>query len=438
MPEPSRGLLQEKGVSHSRYPYDPFTNDVPALLPGSDLATYRKMRRGDSTVSAVMRSIELPIRRATYDVQPPSEPTSLETQQAKVISDSLFEYLPWSDILKGCITYPTLGFSIHEFTLERRRIEGKSYILPRKIAFRPQGTITEEYKDNRDKRGELLNLTQTVDGKRYILPRKKLIICTADAESREDWRGTSVLHSAYRSWFIKEKMEIINAIAHERWGAGIPVLELPELKENQTLSEVEETVLYQAAVVALKALHAGEQSYAVMPPGYKLYVLDRKGTVLDALAFIKELKDDIKTAPLALHLRLGGNDSSGSKALGVAFVDSFLHAVEAWANVICDAFSHDMIRPIVDINWGKQLRYPKMAVTNIYKTVVQDIAYLIQSGVIKSTPELVRFIFEQYGIKLDNPEEAMPDSVTKNNNSNNQNNNQDNDDEEDEDKEDGN
>ena len=41
------------------------------------------------------------------------------------------------------------------------------------------------------------------------------------------------------------------------------------------------------------------------------------------LSFIKELKDDIKTAPLALHLRLGGNDSSGSKALGVAFVDSF-------------------------------------------------------------------------------------------------------------------
>ena len=243
------------------------------------------MRRGDSTVSAVMRSVELPIRRATYDIQPPSEPSALETQQAKVISDSLFEYLPWSDILKGCITYPTMGFSVHEFTLERRLLESKSYFLPRKIAFRPQGTVTEEYRDSRDKRGQLLNLTQIVDGQRYILPRKKLIICTADAESKEDWRGTSVLHSAYRSWFIKEKMEIILAIAHERWGAGIPVLELPELAENQTLSEQEETVLYKAAVTALKALHAGEQSYAVMPPGYKLYVLDRKSTVLDALIF---------------------------------------------------------------------------------------------------------------------------------------------------------
>ena len=428
MPEPSRGLLQERGVAHSSRPYDPFIKDVPDLLPGSDLATYRKMRRSDSTVSAVMRSVELPIRRATYDIQPPSEPTELEAQQAKIISDALFEYIPWSDILKGCITYPTYGFSVHEYTLERRILESKSYFLPRKIAFRPQGTITEEYRNNRDKRGQLLNLTQTVDGQRYILPRKKLIICTADAESKEDWRGTGVLHSAYRSWFIKEKMEIILAIAHERWGAGIPVMELPELAEGQTLSELEETKLYQAAVVALKALHAGEQSYAVMPPGYKLYVLDRKSAILDALSFIKELKDDIKTAPLALHLRLGGNDSSGSKALGVAFIDSFLHAVEAWANVICDAFNYDMIRPIVDINWGKQNRYPKMTVTNIYKTVVQEIAYLIQSGVIKATEELVRFIFEQYGIKLDNPEEAMPDSASNNNNNNNQN-----DDEEDED-----
>ena len=93
-----------------------------------------------------------------------------------------------------------------------------------------------------------------------------------------------------------------------------------------------------------------------------------------------------------------------------------------------------MIRPIVDINWGKQLRYPKMTVTNIYKTAVQEIAYLIQSGVIKATAELVRFIFEQYGIKLDNPEEAMPDSASNNNNNNN---NQDNDEDE-EDNEDGN
>ena len=414
------GFLSERGRTHGVYESSNYINDIPELYEGNDYATYTKMRKGDSTVSAAMRSIELPIRKATFDIQPPSNPTDEEKTQAQVLASAIFEHLSWSDILRGAITYLTYGFSVHEFTLEYR----EGMILPKKIAFRPQNTIEElPTYENRDKRGNLKSLSQIVEGRRYTLPRKKLIICTADAESKENWRGTSILRSAYRPWFIKEKMELINAVANERWGVCIPVLEMPEITDSTTtFTPVEEpgqgdgtitqesqfTVNHRAAVKALQKLHGGEQSYAVLPFGYKLSILDRRSQAIDTLSYIRELKDDIKTAVLALHLRLGGNDTSGSKALGVAFVDSFLHAVESWANVICDAFNYDLLRPLIIMNWGEQKRYATMIVTNIYKTALQEIAYMIQAGVIKPTPELIRYIFDQFGIRID-AESAMPE-----------------------------
>ena len=72
-----KGLLSDKGIEHSRYSVA--SADIPELTEGADYEVYRKMRRGDATVSAAMRSIELPIQRATFDIQPPSEPCLLYT-----------------------------------------------------------------------------------------------------------------------------------------------------------------------------------------------------------------------------------------------------------------------------------------------------------------------------------------------------------------------
>ena len=196
-------------------------------------------------------------------------------------------------------------------------------------------------------------------------------------------------------------MEIVNAISHERFSAGIFDVEAPE----KVLDDAREWAISEAAI---QNVINGIAPYIIKPFGWKASILERKTNAIDILPFIRELKDDIKTAPLALHLRLGGNDASGSKALGVAFVDSFLHAVQAWADVICDAWNEDLIKELVIINWGPQERYPKLTVTNIYKSALTELGYLMQTGLIKPTEELIRYIFEQYGIRID-PAEAVPD-----------------------------
>ena len=398
----------EAGKTHNRFSgmYNTGEN-VPELMDIQAYYTYRKMRRSDPTVSAVMRSIELPIRQATFDVSPPvDKPTVAEKDQAKYISDWLLDRLDWGKSIRQAITSLTHGFAVLEKVYERSR--GK--IVPRKLAFRPQNTLID---DKRDSNGELTALIQDIDGRRIELERERLILFTVGGESGSDWRGQSLLRSAYKPWYIKERMEIITGIAHERFTAGIPYVIAPD-------GAVEGDENWKSAERALENLHAGTHSRVVIPFGWVFSILERKSQPMDPIAFIKELKDDIKTAPLALHLRLGGNDTSGSKALGVTFVDSFLHGVQAWGNLIVESFNEDLIKDLVHQNWGfrEGMRYPKMAITNIYKSELKVLAYLVQVGIIEPTEELVKYILEQYGIRID-PDNIKPGKGSGNNNSNN-------------------
>ena len=401
---PPKGIphSRERGRVYSRFYTDDYES-VPELNETQRFEVYRKMRRSDPTVSATVRSIELPIRQGTYDVVPPSNPTNLEEEIAKRISEWLFERLNWNKILRSSITSLTYGFAIMEKVYDRI---GK-YILPVKLGFRPQRTIIDQ---RRNSRGEMSHIVQQLDSTRAEIPRSKCVIISIDAESDEDWKGQSILRPAYKPWVIKEKMEIINAISHERFSAGQYILNAPE----RILDEDQE---WRIAEEGIKNLVNGLSPYAMLPNGWKLTILERRTQPIDLLPFIKELKDDIKTAPLALHLRIGGNDTSGSKALGVAFIDSFLHAVQAWGNIHCDAYNDDLIKELVIVNWGEQERYPRLTVTNIYKTVLTELGYLMQAGIIKPTEELVRYIFEQYGIRVD-PAEAVGDSGNSNSNDN--------------------
>ena len=401
---PPRGLphSRERGRTFSTFFSDNFES-LKELVDRQRFEVFRKMRRSDPTVSASIKSIELPITQGTFDVQPPSEPTELESEQASKIGNWLFDKLDWPQVVRSAITSLSNGFALFEKVYERRG----NYIIPSKLGFRPQRTIEDVERNNR---GEISAFIQQIDGRRVSIPRNKSILITIDSESEADWQGQSVLRAAYKPWYIKEKMEIVNATGIERFSAGIPVLKAPEGVEPNDSN-------WSIAEAALKNIHAGTQAYAVLPFGWELEILERKTNPDDPLPFIRELKDDIKIAVLANHLRLGGQ-GAGSRALGVAFVDSFLHAVQSWANLICDAFNRDLIRELVDVNWAPQedMRYPKLTVTNIYKSALTELAYLAQTGIIPVTPELVRYIFEQYGIRLEDPEAAL--------NRNNQNNNQ--------------
>lgn len=363
---------------------------VAELVWPRDLETFQRMRRSDHQVEAILRSIELPIEQGQFAVRPPPEATAQEQMIADTIEDAYLRRLDggWEMAVRAALTHLQYGFSVLEETWEPR----DGLVLPRRLSYRPQISITGE---RRDDEGRLLALNQTTDRDDVDLPVEKILIFATNRLSPDQWRGTSLLRSAYKAWLLKDQAERITAIGHQRWSAGIPLIRGMVDKEGKPINV--STQEREAIIQTLKELESTDQAYLYVPSGFEAGILDRQGRAQTPLDWVRHLDDAMARAILALHLTLGGS-TSGSRSLGTSFIDVFLHAVQAWGSKFCDVVNEQSIRPLVDFNWGPQQRYPRVAVRNIYATSLERLGYLMQSGVLRPTEALERFVYESLGI----------------------------------------
>jgi hypothetical protein len=73
----------------------------------------------------------------------------------------------------------------------------------------------------------------------------------------DNWEGVSLLRPVYKNWYLKDKIERLDAIAQEREAVGLPVIYPPSaLTDKKALDEMEKK---------LQRLRAGEQAYLIMP-----------------------------------------------------------------------------------------------------------------------------------------------------------------------------
>ena len=335
---------------------------------------YDQMRRSDGQVGAVLQAIILPIRQANYFIEPASEdPKDIEIaeQTAKDFLENMT--ITWDDVIRhACLMFP-FGFSVLEKIWEVR--DGR--VVPRKLDPRlPQSIFEWVWNDGKDR----LTGPKQVDtnGDEITLPIEKILVFTVDREG-DNWEGKSILRNAYKSWYIKDQLEKINAIKHDRHGVGIPVMEVPQsVKDGDEQWNNTETILQN--------IQANEQGYVITPEGYTFSIVggggDKGGT--DALPSINYYDEMIARSVLAMYLNLGTTDT-GSRALGESFVATFLMSLQAYADYICSVITRFAIREYVDFNWTVT-DYPTLKVRRIKQLDPVVIAELVKARVI--TPDL--------------------------------------------------
>ena len=147
----------------------------------------------------------------------------------------------------------------------------------------------------------------------------------------------------------------------------------------------------------MEEVHSHERAYLIYPDGWEPSILGRGrgqgGAGGNPLPTIQHYDQAIAAAMLAMHISLGGT-RSGSRALGGTFIDSFLHAIEAWADYGCQVVSRFSLRDLVDRNWGPREKYPRLRVRNIHRIALEIIGYLAQTGAIKLSDALDRYLKE--------------------------------------------
>jgi len=345
------------------------------------LAVFDRMRRSDGQVKAALLACELPVRAARWDVSPASD-SSLDQEIAEFIRTNLFESMSitWDDFLHHVLMMLPFGHSVFEKVFE---LDGDQYRW-RKMAPRLQTSIIQW---NVDDDGGLRSITQQAPPKYdwTEIPVEKLLIFTHGREG-SDYVGTSLLRAAYKHWYYKDALYLIDGIAAERHGVGLAVFKLPPT----ATTDGADSDLAKVKQIG-EALHAHERSYIALPPEYDLQLQGVNGQLHDIIRSAEHHDNQIAKSVLSQFINLGAA-GTGSYALSTDQSRFFLLALQTLGTHICNVVNRFGIRQLVDYNWPGITKYPKLVVSGLEQrdmaAYVDAVNKVVTSGVVRTDEEV--------------------------------------------------
>lgn len=364
--------------------------------------TYDEMRKSDAQVFATLLACELPIRSTKWYIEAWEntewEVDDISQEIADFISSNLFEKMnnTFDDFLRETLTMLAFGFSVFEKTY---RVENWKIYLDR-LWFRKQNTI---YKwltpDNKPWITQLAPwntddaLNENQRSNNIWIPAEKLLIFSF----RQEWRnyeGCSILRSAYKHWYIKDKLYKFDAVRHERQSVWIPIIYLPKSAWEEDKIEAKRIV---------KNIRSTEQTWIVMPwpksDGWEFEFADIKAwQTTNLYESIKHHNREISKNILAQFLELW-DTQSWSRALSEDQSDLFLLSLQAVAKQISETINRYLIPEIVDLNYDIwEAQYPKLRFQKLwevnYTQVATNLSTLASSWLIEADEDLEKYIRE--------------------------------------------
>lgn len=237
-------------------------DEFNSKLKGSEgVRKYDEMRRTDAQINAVLSAMELPIRSTRWYIEPSQnadgETGDAEWQVADFVEKALFQDMEqtWDDTLREILTMLPFGFSILEKVY---KVNGDKITI-KKLGYRKQSSIQKwETQDGAAGVTQYL-ITPLIDDDAQAqvvsIPADKLLIFSYRREG-DNYAGISVLRSAYKHWYIKDKLYKFDAVRHERQSVGIPVITLPEGATQEDKDE---------ALRIVSNIRSTEQTGVVLP-----------------------------------------------------------------------------------------------------------------------------------------------------------------------------
>ncbi len=383
-----------------------FLRDVgeynPQLEGLAAVRAYEKMRRSDSQVAATLLACELPIRAATWEVVPASDDGE-DRVIARFVRENLFgglEYTSpsgvkrsqsWDDVLRNALLMLAFGASAHE---EIYAIDGG---LVRLARLAPRLPVTF-YRWILDSDGEtLLGLNQygyrNASFESVVIPADRLAVFTLNQEGA-NFFGRSMLRPAYLHWYVKHQLYRIDAIAGERNGLGVPLIEQGEGSSKEDR---------EAAARWVEQLAAHEKTGLSLPAGWKFSLKGVEGNVRDLYNSIQHHNIEISRTALAFFMNLGlGPRSGGNRSLGESQTDFFFLALQATADQIARTVTYTAIKQLVNYNWEGVTRYPQLTVANLrarnFEQTFDVLTRLAQTGIVAPYPELAQYVTRELGL----------------------------------------
>ena len=321
------------------------------------MAIYDEMRKSDATVAAAMAVVKMPIRRAKFFMRPVDEKNAQDVKVADFVKKNLFDVMEitWDDFLRQSLLMLDYGVMVFEKVYDIKDMDGGSFIVLKKLAPRMPRSILEWEIDGEGGQKEFGITQQRLDassGANPQIPGSKLVIFVNNMEG-DNWWGIAALRPAYKHWYIKKSLELIDAMAHERQGLGVPVVKIPDGMNDKDKN---------TAKTILKNLRADHEGYGIVPKSIDLEFLDmHASSTKEATTSIEYHNRQIMLSVLAQFLMLGsGQNASGSRSTSQDHSRLFLQSIEAVARQVCDTINRYVVPELVDLNFPGTKEYPKL------------------------------------------------------------------------------
>jgi hypothetical protein len=392
----------------------PLSNDV-----------FDRMRREDPQVMSVLGAVTLPIQETDWQL----DAAGVREEVAQLVADDLglgIKGKPrvaplrtkgrfsWDEFLRLALLELVFGHSIFEQVYSIDAF-GRAHL--RKLAWRPPRTIAD-FKVERD--GGLAAIVQHGHGNALpsnvgvriqhnitggvTIPIDRLVVFVHQREGG-NWVGVSLLRAAYKMWLLKDRTLRVQALAAERNGLGLPSYTSAPPPDDGTFEEkkawLDEEI--SRGLDIAKGARAGDAAGISKPHGAEFRFEGVTGKVPDLDKQIRYYDEQIARNVLANFLNLGGDNSTGSYALGDTFANFFINSLNSLARHIATTIQQHVIEDLVDANWGPEEPAPRLVPPKIgaeHAATAEAIRALLDSGAIRWDPALEAHLRELYGLPV--------------------------------------
>ena len=333
--------MAERGKTGLKHEYGTIFEDfIPKLqsLP-KRMQVYSEMST-DPVIGSILFLIEMYSRQVRWDIDHDEEdPESVSN--AEFLEECMKGMShTWQDFIIEALSMLPYGFALHEIVYKQRE-DGR--IGWAKLPIRSQETIAEWIFD---KKQNLIAVRQDIFNGHARIPADKFLLFRTSTYKNNP-EGKSVLRSAYRSWYYKKKLELIEAIGLERDLAGYPVIYVPdELFDDNEGAKKRRTMAEQIVT----NIRRDEQMGAVLSDTWKLELLSASsGRTSDTGQVIERYDVRIAQSVLA-DVLLMGHTNVGSYALAETKTNTLTQALIAWVDSIQDVLNKDAIPRLFALN----------------------------------------------------------------------------------------
>lgn len=324
-----------------------------ALIGRSGMLKLREMRDNDPIIAAILFAVEMLLRGVPYHVEPDDEKNPDDVKAADFITSCIGDMdHSWSDFVADALSFLQYGFGVYEIVCKFRRGDNPDPSLRSKyndgllgwkrFAGRAQETLLHWVFNQNNNAIAMVQLLPT-GGPLLTVPLSKCMhfVTTPFKQNPE---GRSVMRSMYNSYFLKERIQQIEAIGVSRDLCGMIVATVPARWVGPDATGNDKEALANVTRM-VNLVNNNEQSGLVIPAIYdanknlifKIELLSTAGRRQFATTEIINRYDHAMCAVMLadfITLGTGSSAGTGSHAQSKNKSDMFQTAVINFADII--------------------------------------------------------------------------------------------------------